>query len=84
MCLTQGHNAVTPVKLGPTASRYRVKHSTTEPLRSQEGVRITHNDCAWFVTKVSDHQYDLGLKGQCHLLKTCLRLKKQTSLYLCL
>ena len=25
---------MTPVKLDPTASRYRVKHSTTEPLRT--------------------------------------------------
>ena len=34
MCLTQGHNAVTPVRLEPAALRSRVKHSTTEPLRS--------------------------------------------------
>ena len=34
MCLAQGHNAVTPVRLKPVASRSRVKHSTTEPLRS--------------------------------------------------
>ena len=39
MCLAQGHNAVTPVRLEPTALRSRVKHSTTEPLRSlKEGV----------------------------------------------
>ena len=34
MCLAQGHNAVTPVMLEPAAPRSRVKHSTTEPLRS--------------------------------------------------
>ena len=34
MCLPQGHNAVTPVRLEPAALRSRVKHSTTEPLRS--------------------------------------------------
>ena len=34
MCLAQGHNAVTSVRLGPTALRSRVKNSTTEPLRS--------------------------------------------------
>ena len=34
MCLAQGHNAVTPVRLEPSAPRSRVKHSTTEPLRS--------------------------------------------------
>ena len=34
MCLAQGHNAVTPVRLDPVAPQSRVKHSTTEPLRS--------------------------------------------------
>ena len=34
MCLAQGHNAVTPVRLKPAAPRSPVKHSTTEPLRS--------------------------------------------------
>ena len=34
MCLAQGHNAVTPVRLEPAAPRSRVKLSTTEPLRS--------------------------------------------------
>ena len=33
--LAQGHNAVTPVRLEHVALRSRVKHSTTEPLRSQ-------------------------------------------------
>ena len=34
MCLAQGHNTVTPARLKPAASQSRVKHSTTEPLRS--------------------------------------------------
>ena len=34
MCLAQGHNAVMPVRLELGAPRSRVKHSTTEPLRS--------------------------------------------------
>ena len=34
MCLAQGHNAVTPVRLESAAPLSRVKHSTTEPLRS--------------------------------------------------
>ena len=34
MCLAQGHNAVTPLQLKPTAPQSQVKHSTTEPLRS--------------------------------------------------
>ena len=35
MCLAQGPNTVTPVRLEPSAPRSRVKHSTIEPLRSQ-------------------------------------------------
>ena len=35
MCLAQGHNLVRPVRHEPAAIRSRVKHSTTEPLRSQ-------------------------------------------------
>ena len=34
MGLAQRHNTVTPVRLEPAALRSRVKHSTTEPLRS--------------------------------------------------
>ena len=34
MCLAQGHNTMTPVRLEPAAPRSRVKHSTTEPLCS--------------------------------------------------
>ena len=34
MCLAQGHNTVTPVRLKPAAPLSRVKHSTTEPLGS--------------------------------------------------
>ena len=34
MCLAQGHNTVTPVMLEPVPLRFRVNHSTTEPLRS--------------------------------------------------
>ena len=32
MRLDQGHNAVKPVRLEPTAHQSRVKHSTTKPL----------------------------------------------------
>ena len=34
MCLAQGHNAATPMRLEPVAPGSRVRHSTTEPLRS--------------------------------------------------
>ena len=36
MCLAQGDNAVTPVRLEPAAPRFRVQHSTIEPLCSPE------------------------------------------------
>ena len=41
--LLKDHNAVTPVRLEPAAPRSRVKHSTTEPLRSL--VYICTNNC---------------------------------------
>ena len=34
MCLAQGHNAVTPMRLKTADFQSRVKHSTTEPLRT--------------------------------------------------
>ena len=34
MCLAQRHNTVMPMRLEPAAPWSRVKHSTTEPLRS--------------------------------------------------
>ena len=34
MCISQGHNAVTPVRLEPATFRSQNKHSTTEPMRS--------------------------------------------------
>ena len=34
MCLAQGHNIVTPVRLKPATPLSQVKHSTTEALRS--------------------------------------------------
>ena len=35
MSCSKDHNTVTPVRLEPAAFRSRVKHSTTEPFRSQ-------------------------------------------------
>ena len=40
MRLAQGHNAMAPVRLEAAATRYRVKHSTTEPLRSEDEVLV--------------------------------------------
>ena len=42
MGLAQGHNAVTPMRLEPAALGSRVKHSTTEPLRSTHTHTHTH------------------------------------------
>ena len=60
MCLAQGHNTVTPVRLEPAAPRSRVKHSTTEPLRSLDGeeragcfalfVFLVSRDCCFALT----------------------------------
>ena len=36
--LAQGHITVTPVRLKPAAPLSRVKHSTTEPLRSHSSM----------------------------------------------
>ena len=44
-CSTSGHNVVTPMRLEPAALRYRVKHSTTEPLRSRVHVTIYRKAC---------------------------------------
>ena len=41
--LLKDHNAVTPVRLEPAASRSRVKNSTTEPLGSQEEIALWTN-----------------------------------------
>ena len=41
MCLAQGHNAVTSVRLEPTAPLSRDEHSTTEPLHSVTGMEFT-------------------------------------------
>ena len=38
MCLVQGHNTVTPVRLEPATPRSRLKHDFTEPLRFQGSV----------------------------------------------
>ena len=48
MCLAQGHNTLTPVRLEPSAPQSRVKHSTTEPLHScqweSDNVTIRHQN----------------------------------------
>ena len=48
MCLAQGHNAVTPVRLKPAALRSRVRHSTTEPVRSLYHSITCLNGCKKF------------------------------------
>ena len=54
MCLAQGHNTVTLVKLEPVAPPSRVKLSTTEPLRSPDSaVTMRRPERAYIVYKVS-------------------------------
>ena len=46
--LLKDHNAVTLVRLEPAALRSQVKHSTTEPLRSQKALnrdRVLNQAC---------------------------------------
>ena len=45
MCVAQGHNTVTPVRLEPAASRSRVKRSTTEP-RNEYGLSPIYPELA--------------------------------------
>ena len=58
MCLAQGHNAVTPVRLEPMAPRFRVKNSTTESLRC-----LSAFDC-WYMrlcTSIGASSFDTSL-----------------------
>ena len=57
--MLKDHNAVTPVRLKPAASRSRVKHSTTEPLRSQ----IEHGNL-FFTQWLSGRVLDSRPKGR--------------------
>ena len=43
MCLAQGHNATTPVRLKLSTDWSRVKHSTTEPLHSHKTICTLSN-----------------------------------------
>ena len=40
MSSAQGHNKVPLVRLKPTTPRFRVKHSSTEPLRSPVAIAL--------------------------------------------
>ena len=70
--LLKDHNAVTPVRLKPAASRSRVKHSTTEPLRSLRG---GGNTCCkkgvWFLKMVKKyHSHRLQTNTRQHEKET--------------
>ena len=56
MCLAQGHNAVTPVRLEPAALRSRVKHSTTEPLRSHSHIEMSNRKSAHYLYVITMRQ----------------------------
>ena len=67
MCLAQGHNTVTPVRLEPAATWSRVKHPTTEPLRSLHDVE-TYSTVQKFVYR---NRY-IHNKDVCPCIAYCL------------
>ena len=75
MCLAQGHNAVTPVRLEPGVSKSCVKHSTTESLCSHIEF-LKSNLCAKQVSK----QY--GAIYRCNAYQILLRSQEQNEIAL--
>ena len=65
MCLAQGHNTVTLVRLEPASPRSQVKNSTTEPLccllKKLPLARKQLNVYAQLYNGVVDLNYDLSL-----------------------
>ena len=59
MCLAQGHNAVTLMRLEPAAARSQVKHSTTEPLLSLS-ICVSSTYCLFFYFFIIYH-YSLNI-----------------------
>ena len=75
MCLAQGHNAVTPVRrLEPVAPRSRVKHSSTEPLRSPKSGFSTLGLQGWIFVGAVQTGLILFLKLKLSVL-LCFRVK---------
>ena len=73
MRLAQGYNAVTPVRLEPAASRSRVKHFTTEPVRSQcvcvcVCVRACVRACVCVCVSVQAHTHARIWNDRCDFL----------------
>ena len=59
MCLAQGHNTVTQVRLEPEAPQSRAKHSTTEPLCSLAPVMAPDKTCIWkFKILISSRKFN--------------------------
>ena len=74
MCLAQGPNTVTPMRLEPTAPHSRVKHSTTEPLHS---LNLQYSDM-YFNTDVTILQIEeciLILIGRLMCYKEAMAMK---------
>ena len=78
--LLKDHNAVTSVRLEPAAIRSRVKHSTTEPLRSLYFIwlftlcRRTH----WLVTSMQRVEFPWHYNADCSFAVTCLKGSSKT------
>ena len=56
MCLAQGHNAVMSVRLETVTPQSRVKHTTTQPLRSH--YRIDLESTSHILVKKLKNPYD--------------------------
>ena len=71
--LLKDHNAVTLVRLEPAALRSRVKHSTTEPLRSQS---ITPCDVKKWTLKMglSCYNTSMNMESQTRGLKMIISM----------
>ena len=60
MCLAQGHNAVTRVRLEPAIPQSWIKHSTTEPMRSHKYVIMANMLCLCLTSQQQIRSYGDG------------------------
>ena len=65
MCLAEGHNAVTPVRLESATPLSRVKHSTTERLRSRIYCCLRSLVASMSGVVLDCVVYVVGLESQC-------------------
>ena len=86
--MLKDHNTVTPVRLEPAALRSRVKHSTTEPLRSlQLYAAVKQRDTIWLPTAafLGTIRQISTCESQSLYFPACMKLNQKGGmiLYLC-